>query len=225
MSCLPIFNMNNTMPTMYNCGMPMVTPTGMGSMTSLFAMQMQMPMQMPIFMPMMNPFMNLNIGGGGGSVNNNNSTQQKSEGIKISKPGSECNLGSVSLSDAELKEIGFKSKDQRNRWSKLTPKLQKAIIELAKYAKERGIDITIISSWRSNSEQASLAKRKPGVAAKAGSSPHEKGLAIDIRVNGNRSKNLAILGAKWESMGYRWGKHWKGWTPEDWHFDVRPSCV
>jgi len=212
MSSIPILNYN-----MMSMAMPMSMPMPMPMpMPSLFCPPM------PMFNPMMmNPFMNFN---NNVSNNGNKAVQgsgEKSQGIKISKPGSECNLGSVSLSDEELKEIGFKSSDQRKRWSKLTSETQRALIELGKFAKEKGIDMTIISSWRSYSEQASLAKRKPGIAAKAGSSPHQRGLAVDIRVNGNRSKNLAILGAKWESMGYTWGKNWKGWTPEDWHFDTR----
>ena len=213
MSCMPILNMN-LMSAMYN-NMQMAMPAS--PMSSIFPMPMMpmMPMQMPIFMPMMNPYINM------GNNNVSQSSKAKTQGTEAPQSDSGSNAGSINLSDAELKEIGFKSADQRKRWSKLTPETQRALIELGKYAKEQGIEITVISSWRSQGEQASLAKRKPGVAAPAGKSPHQRGLAVDIRVNGNRTKNLAILGAKWESMGYTWGKNWKGWTPEDWHFDTR----
>ena len=140
------------------------------------------------------------------------------------------NKGSLNLSKSELAKIGFNTPDLRERWTHLKPEFQKALIKLNNYAQKHGIKISYNSTWRTAQEQIELYKKYGGKrAAKPGNSPHEKGIAVDLSttsINGNKrlnEENQAILGAYWESLGYRWGGHFTNFTPEPWHFDLKPT--
>ena len=124
----------------------------------------------------------------------------------------------VSLAEIEEAGLKFVSDKHRNRWDNMDPKMQRALKKLVEYGKSKGITIYINSSVRSEAEQRQLiANGAP--AAKKGSK-HLTGRAVDIRVSGNRSQNLAILGKYWKSMGYRWGADFVRPTSEPWHFDI-----
>jgi peptidoglycan L-alanyl-D-glutamate endopeptidase CwlK len=95
--------------------------------------------------------------------------------------------------------------------------------KLIAYAIENGYDVEIISGKRTQQEQEALRKKyanQPGRVAKR--SAHVEGLAIDIRVykNGTRDqKGYALLGDYAKSnLGMRWGGDFKTFR-EDWHFD------
>lgn len=78
----------------------------------------------------------------------------------------------------------------------------------------------VTSAFRSNSEQRRLYDRwsrglMPGPVAPPGLSLHEQGRAIDVYTNNEHdyaSINYALeqAGAAWESVGGRWGGHFKG---------------
>lgn len=140
--------------------------------------------------------------------------------------------GSLKLSKSDLNKMGFNTPDLQRRWEHLTPEFQKALVKLTKYAEENGIKISYgkRSTWRSHQDQIDLRDGLGGkVAAKPGHSPHEKGIAVDITttsVGSNKRsnrENQALLGAYWESLGYRWGGHFKNFTKEPWHFDLKPT--
>lgn len=117
---------------------------------------------------------------------------------------------------------------QIKRFDKLTPEMQTAVIQLLSYAKENGLNVTVTSSYRSYEEQVNLYNTsRPGYAAKPGSSQHEFGKAIDIKIEGGDSDNkndpkFKLLGDYWTSLGYNWGGTWSG-ANEPWHFDLRPA--
>ena len=139
--------------------------------------------------------------------------------------------GGLSLSREELAKMGFNDANLRERWKHLTPKFQRALIKLSKYAEEHGIKISYgkRSTWRSHQDQIDMKKERGHFAARPGHSPHEKGIAVDITtasVNGNtrsNRENQALLGRYWESLGYRWGGHFKNFAKEPWHFDLNPT--
>ena len=141
------------------------------------------------------------------------------------------NSSKLNLSKEELAKIGFDTPNLRERWKHLTPEFQKALIKLTKYAEKNGIKISYgkRSTWRSHHDQIELKNERGSYAAQPGHSPHEQGIAVDITttsINGNtrsNRENQALLGAYWESLGYRWGGHFKNFTKEPWHFDLKPT--
>lgn len=137
---------------------------------------------------------------------------------------------SLNLSDKELDRLGFNTKDLKARWKLLKPEFQKALIKLVKFAEENNIKISYTSTYRTAEEQNALYNKYGSKrAAKPRTSPHEKGIAVDIKAtstgNNKRSnrENQALLGAYWESLGYRWGGHFQNFTVEPWHFDLKPT--
>ena len=101
----------------------------------------------------------------------------------------------------------------------MNPTMQNALLKLVKFAKSKGITIYINSGKRTDGEQQNLVNSGAPAAPKG--SKHLSGRAVDIRVSGNSSKNLAILGEYWrDELGYRWGADFKYPKPEPWHFDI-----
>ena len=128
----------------------------------------------------------------------------------------------ISLSTIENAGLKFLNPGRdRARWDKMDPEFQVKFLKLIEYAKSKGIKISLQSGLRTESEQQALiAKGRP--AAKKGSK-HLTGRAADIVVDGNSSKNLAILGQYWKKeLGGRWGQDFKSknFPAEPWHFDV-----
>ncbi len=133
--------------------------------------------------------------------NNNNNTGQavslaeiESAGLKFARPGRD-----------------------RARWSQMNPKFQSDLLKLLNFARSKGITVTMVSGLRTQAEQQHLLASGAPAAPKG--SLHLTGRAIDIRVSGNRSQNLAILGNYWKSLGNRWGKDFRK-VSEPWHFDI-----
>ena len=152
-----------------------------------------------------------------------NNAQRTKGSDRPAKPVKPDNTAvNINLSDRELAEIGFDTAELREKWKHLTPKMKESLIKLNRYAKSKGIKISYNSTYRSTAEQRRLHEKDPKNAAKPGTSRHEQGRAVDIRVTGNKGKNLKLLGKYWESLGkgHRWGGNFRTWKKEPWHFDV-----
>ena len=129
------------------------------------------------------------------------------------------NKGKVALHKIEELGLKFTSQKHRQRWDMLDGNLQSRLEKLVEYAKSKGITIYINSSWRTEAEQQDLL-RKGKPAAKKGSR-HLSGRAVDIRVSGDKNKNLALLGKYWrDNLGGNWGGDFRTPIREPWHFEV-----
>lgn len=136
------------------------------------------------------------------------------------------NLPKLQLSTQRLTEMGFNTASKREGWNSLRPEMQRALVELTRYAESKGIKIGYNSKrsiYRTYNEQAQIYKTaRKGYAARPGNSRHESGEAVDINIlNGNKEAARKILGQYWEKMGYTWGGRWR--HTETWHFDMRPK--
>ena len=116
-----------------------------------------------------------------------------------------------------------------NYIKELCPVMQEKVIALLDYAKKEGINLQIISGYRSYEEQKQLYEdyRRRGLtkrAAKPGTSPHEFGRAIDINRKILKNGEIQKL-AKYakETLHMRWGGDFKNWDTEQWHFDISPE--
>lgn len=136
---------------------------------------------------------------------------------------------------ADFAAYGFTTDDQINRFKQLTPEMQTATIGLIDYAHANGLKVSVTSSYRSNAEQqalynddlASHGGAPSGFVAKPGSSNHEMGIAVDIKIEGADMHNkndpkCKLLGEYWIGQGYRWGGVWTS-ANEPWHFDLKSS--
>lgn len=129
---------------------------------------------------------------------------------------------------AQMASLGFGAmpKISKKHWAvntkDLKPRMKDAMAELYRRAEAEGIDtkkIAIVSGYRTKEQQEYLYATKPaGMAAKPGTSMHEKGKAIDI--SAASPEDLKKLGKIWTEMGYNWGGNWKNHT-ENWHFDLK----
>lgn len=129
-------------------------------------------------------------------------------------------LGSVAtMTEADFALYGIKA-NQIGRFQRMTPEMQAATIDLLEYARQNGIHVSLTDTFRTNAEQADLYRRKPGLAARPGTSRHEFGLAIDISVAGGDA-NYTRLGNYWASRygQNNWGGNWSS-PHEPWHFQL-----
>lgn len=108
----------------------------------------------------------------------------------------------------------------------LKPRMKDAMAELYRRAEAEGINtkkIAIVSGYRSKEQQTDLYNKYlyngGNLAARPGTSMHEKGKAIDISAS---PETLRTLGKIWTKMGYNWGGNWKNNT-ENWHFDLKET--
>lgn len=83
--------------------------------------------------------------------------------------------------------------------------------------KEVGVQLTIISGYRSIAEQEVLKKQKGKFAASPGKSFHNYGLAVDIRVKHLSQSQLNEVVKIAKELGFEWGGNWKT-IYEPWHF-------
>ena len=110
----------------------------------------------------------------------------------------------------------------------LRPEMQKKVAQLYKYAKDKGWKITLTSGFRSTEKQRRMYElwkagkyNAPAVAA-PGSSRHNFGCAVDLRINGKSSgPQLLELGRYAKTIGMRQGLSFH----EQWHFDVDPKTT
>lgn len=112
---------------------------------------------------------------------------------------------------------------------KLRPEMQKKVEKLYKYAKSKGWKMTLTCGYRSNETQRRIyndwkaGRHKAPTVAAPGTSRHEFGCAVDIRINGKSEKTAEFneLGkyATSSAVGLRWGREFR----EDWHFDLNPK--
>ena len=107
-------------------------------------------------------------------------------------------------------------KDTQSKINELHPSIRDYVTRFLNSAEAEGIEIIITSGYRSLQEQADL--QGSGRAAKPGKSYHNYGLAIDIALT--NSSNWDRVGEIGESIGFRWGKHFRKPRPERWHFDM-----
>ena len=115
---------------------------------------------------------------------------------------------------------------EASKIKRLRPQMQLNMEKLFKYANNKGWKISITSGFRSTEKQRQL-YNTPGVyAAKPGSSRHEYGCAVDLKVNGSsRNKETKELGRYALNLDMRWGGTWAGSKNEPWHFDINPKTT
>ena len=97
---------------------------------------------------------------------------------------------------------------------------------MSKYhAANRGAPLCVTDSYRSYSEQASLYRRKPGLAAVPGSSEHGWGKAVDLCGGVQNSGSDAYRWMKANAGRFGWfHPDWAepgGSKPEAWHWEFR----
>lgn len=108
--------------------------------------------------------------------------------------------------------------DNGDKISKLTPKMQEKTMQLLDYAKKQGLNVSIISGYRTKEEQNELLKTRPQFAAK--NSLHCQGKAIDIKITNGKDEDYKKLGDYAKSIRMRWGGDFKNPKAENWHFDL-----
>lgn len=93
---------------------------------------------------------------------------------------------------------------------------------LAAWEAEGGKPVVLTDGYRSHAQQVDLYQRKPGLAAKPGSSYHERGLAIDVNPStfgGYGTREYARFVAFMKGQGFAWGGDFRR-VKEPWHFGL-----
>jgi zinc D-Ala-D-Ala carboxypeptidase len=95
------------------------------------------------------------------------------------------------------------------------------------YRDEFGKNLCVSSSYRTFEEQASLRKAKPGLAAKAGTSNHGWGLAVDLcgGIDNFGTPQYRWMADKAGEFGFEnpsWARQ-GGSKPEPWHWEYAPG--
>ena len=109
---------------------------------------------------------------------------------------------------------------------RLKPEMKDKLIKLTKEAEKHGYKLFVSSGFRSHSSQASLKKRKPGLAASAYKSAHEYGCALDLGLINEKGQKVDIKNVPWfynyatKNLGLEWGQNWKS-KKESWHFNLK----
>jgi hypothetical protein len=103
--------------------------------------------------------------------------------------------------------------------NQVNPALANIIRQLAeRVATQYGGSIQVVSGYRSYASQAALYANRannPNPVAVPGTSKHEQGLAVDLRISGVSASTVGALG---ESMGLRWGGRFS--KPDPGHFEL-----
>jgi len=107
------------------------------------------------------------------------------------------------------------SKKTKSKIDNLHPDIKPYVIAFINKCKASGFDLEITSGYRSIAYQQSL--QKTGNAAKPGFSYHNYGLAIDVKPSNNKWGDTGEIA---ESLGFRWGIHFKNPKSERWHYDM-----
>ncbi len=124
-----------------------------------------------------------------------------------------------------------------NPGAKLFPEAKDAFERMRQAARTDGVTLTIVSSWRSQSQQDAAKKANKNPAALAqGVSAHTYGLAIDlamsaggVRVTETSTKSMPNMVAMYRSAVYKWmalNARQFGWFPyrrEPWHWEYNPD--
>jgi len=118
----------------------------------------------------------------------------------------------------ELKKVTLSTlKGTKNFFSYLDDSFSPLVNKFVKSAKNAGIDITFRDAFRPEGEQKKRQKNKSSITpAKAGTSLHESGFAVDInwsKIPKNNKKKLIKLANK---AGLSWGGNFK--KPDNVHF-------
>ncbi|MCQ2740336.1 MAG: M15 family metallopeptidase [bacterium] len=148
-------------------------------------------------------------------------TKNKKESIAIIGSGGELKDGtSVTVEGLDYSICGSSADEVK----KLRPEMQNKVIQLFKYANNKGWDLSISSGFRTQAEQDNLvANGAP--AAKGNSSRHLYGCAVDLKINNDsHSPHFKELDEYAKSIGMRGGVHCNG-IFEPWHFDVDPKST
>jgi LAS superfamily LD-carboxypeptidase LdcB len=101
----------------------------------------------------------------------------------------------------------------------LDPRFASLVWQLLSNASAQGTDFEIVSGRRSTAEQQRLWDNRasnPNPVAVPGTSLHEKGLAIDVRITRG---SLNTLGTLAESLGMTWGARWAHKDPGHFQLD------
>ena len=190
-----------------------------GSIFAPYPMMNMSIFNMPCFIPNITSANNSSNKVSSNAINNSQTSNNTNTSNITNDNNNNSNMEKVSLSEALNKGLEFCNQKQKDRWEKLNPKLQRDLMKLVEYGKSQGITIYIYSSYRTEAEQQALV-RAGRPAAKKGSR-HLTGRAVDIRVSGNRTKNLAIIGKYWRDvLKNRWGQDFRNPMPEPWHIDI-----
>lgn len=86
--------------------------------------------------------------------------------------------------------------------------------DMALAAQRQGIELIINYGFRSNEEQRRLRKLTPRLAMRAGHSPHQEGISVDVANIKRGNKAFKWLKAHANDYGF-----YSGRRDEPWHFD------
>lgn len=113
----------------------------------------------------------------------------------------------------------------------LTPQSAAAYRRMDRAASAAGVALTVRSAFRTKLQQLIRIEEggilgAGGVAAKLGTSPHQRGVALDFDVGAGGKVEIPGTGPAWDwllanAIKYGWRPHWlSGRFPrEAWHFD------
>jgi peptidoglycan L-alanyl-D-glutamate endopeptidase CwlK len=137
--------------------------------------------------------------------------------------------------DPATNRAAFEPVDARSESviAKLQPQVQPYARALVHNAQLAGVDIRVISGFRSYAEQDALfaqGRTKPGrkvTNAKGGESNHNFGIAFDIGIFRGaeylpESPAYDTVGALGKELGLEWGGDWEGLVDKP-HFELRPG--
>lgn len=105
----------------------------------------------------------------------------------------------------------------------LAPEMQKATVELYEECRKQNLCFQIVSAWRSFEEQEQIYKmcgdKYPTQVMPPGKSPHQAGLAIDIKIGEScsYSEEYNKIAQIWKEKGHYWGGDD---IDEYWHFEI-----
>jgi hypothetical protein len=140
---------------------------------------------------------------GGGSTGGGKSNEPTTTGEKYSGPVTYDALSQFFYQ----KSSGILPKYWYEGWARTNPKMLSALMQVGSSYKGK---IGINEGFRTAEDQQRMVRERPGFAAKVGSSPHEKGKALDIdRGIINKTESL------WSSAGFT-----RPMAREPWHLQL-----
>lgn len=140
------------------------------------------------------------------------------EGLKDAAPTTRIPLSTNPNADENDASTKVWQKASQNIIDSLHPEMRPYVTRFINRCQaEAGIKLTLTSGYRSIDKQKQLIKQgRP--AAQPGKSYHNYGLAIDVKPT--NSNDWYTIGQIGQSIGFRWGKHFRSPQSEPWHFDM-----
>lgn len=161
--------------------------------------------------------------GAAGTIRNDEEVSRGLERAKALSPNY-ADPTEIKPTKAQLEALGITASQTRvKQTDRQYPGMDKDFMERfiamnAKFKDLTGETIKVTDSFRTFAQQADLYQRKPGLAARPGTSMHEKGLAMDI--DSGQANKLAALGLL-DTYGFnRPMLGGKGGKNEPWHIEM-----